>query len=87
MALGYKCGLFFRCPCAAPTSPGGFRAFSVALALRLRLDDFGIGDQSMQPKSQHWIWMTLAVLALAVITYLAMPPAVIKQATALLSWG
>jgi hypothetical protein len=36
----------------------------------------------MQPKSQHWIWM-----ALAVISYLAVPPAVIKQATALLSWG
>jgi hypothetical protein len=47
----------------------------------------GIEDQSMQPKSQHWIWMTLAVLALAVISYLAMPPAVIKQATSLLSWG
>jgi hypothetical protein len=28
------------------------------------LDDFGIEDQSMQPKLQHWIWMTLAVLAL-----------------------
>ena len=41
----------------------------------------------MQPKSLHWIWMTLAVLALAVISYLAMPPAVIKQATALLGWG
>jgi len=41
----------------------------------------------MQPKLQHWIWITLAVLALAEISYLAMPPAVIKQATALLSWG
>jgi hypothetical protein len=51
------------------------------------LDNFGIEDQSMQPKLQHWIWMTLAVLALAVISYLAVPPAVIKQATALLSWG
>jgi hypothetical protein len=38
----------------------------------------------MQPKSQHWIWMTLAVLALTVISYLVAPPAVIKQATALL---
>jgi hypothetical protein len=47
----------------------------------------GIEDQSMQPKSQHWIWMTLAVLALAVISYLAVPSTVIKQATALLSWG
>jgi hypothetical protein len=46
------------------------------------LDDFGIEDQSMQPKLQHWIWITLAE-----ISYLAMPPAVIKQATALLSWG
>jgi hypothetical protein len=51
------------------------------------LDDFGIEDQSMQPKLQHWIWITLAVLAVAEISYLAMPPAVIKQATALLSWG
>ena len=41
----------------------------------------------MQPKSQYWIWMTLAVLALAVISYLAMPPAVIKQAASLLCWG
>jgi hypothetical protein len=47
----------------------------------------GSGDQSMQPKSQHWIWMTLAVLALTVISYLVVPPAVIKQATALLIWG
>jgi hypothetical protein len=39
------------------------------------------------PAKQHWIWTTLAVLALAEISYLAMPPAVIKQATALLSWG
>jgi hypothetical protein len=46
-----------------------------------------IGGSIMQPKSQHWIWMTLAVLALTVITYLVVPPAVIKQATALLSWG
>jgi hypothetical protein len=74
-----------RCRCKALT--GGFRAFAIALSRRLRLDDFGIEDQSMQPKSQHWIWMTLVVLALAAISYLAMPPAVIKQATALLSWG
>ena len=39
----------------------------------------------MLPMSQHWIWMTVAVLALAVISYLAMPPAVIKQATLNLS--
>jgi len=32
---------------------------------------------------QHWIWMTVAVLALAVISYLAMPPVVVRQATAL----
>ena len=36
----------------------------------------------MQPKSQHWIWMMLAVLALTMISYIALPPAVIKQATA-----
>jgi hypothetical protein len=40
----------------------------------------GSGDQSMQPKFA-------AVLALTMISYLAVPPAVIKQATALLSWG
>ena len=43
--------------------------------------------KSMQPMLQHWIWTTAAVLALAVISYLAMPPVVVKQATALLSWG
>jgi hypothetical protein len=43
--------------------------------------------KSMQPKSEHWIWMMVAVLALAVISYLAMPPVVVRQATALLSWG
>jgi hypothetical protein len=47
----------------------------------------GSRKKSMQPKLQHWIWMTVAVLALAVISYLAMPPAVVRQATALLSWG
>jgi hypothetical protein len=47
----------------------------------------GSGDQSMQSKSQHWIWVALAVLALTVITYLVVPPSVIKQATALLSSG
>ena len=41
----------------------------------------------MQPKSQHWFWMTLAVLALTIISYFVVPPAAIKQATALLSWG
>jgi hypothetical protein len=59
---------------------GSFRAF--ALALRLRLDNFGIGGSILQPKSQQWIWMTLAVLALGAISYLAVAPAVIKQATA-----
>jgi prephenate dehydrogenase len=47
----------------------------------------GPRDQSMQPKSQQWLWMTLAALALALISYLAMPPTVMNQATALLSWG
>ena len=47
----------------------------------------GSGDQPMQPKSQHWIWMTLAVLALTIISYFVVPPAVIKQTTVLLSWG
>jgi hypothetical protein len=31
--------------------------------------------------------MALVVLALTMITYLVVPPAVIKQATALLIWG
>jgi hypothetical protein len=31
--------------------------------------------------SQHWIWITLTALALAVIGFLAMPAPVIKQAT------
>jgi hypothetical protein len=43
--------------------------------------------KSMQPMLQHWIWTTAAVLALAVISYLAMPPVVGKKATARLSWG
>jgi hypothetical protein len=47
----------------------------------------GSGIKSMQSKSQHWIWMTLAVLALSTISYFAMPRNVIEQATALLSWG
>ena len=37
-----------------------------------------IKRQPMQPKLRQWIWITLAVLALAEIGYLAMPPAVIK---------
>jgi hypothetical protein len=45
------------------------------------------GINSMPPKSQHWIWMVLAVLAFTLISYLVVPPAVIKQATALLNWG
>jgi hypothetical protein len=36
------------------------------------LDEIGPEDQSMQPKSQHWIWMTLAVLALTMISYIAL---------------
>jgi hypothetical protein len=68
----------------APT--GGFR-WPLAVVLRLRLDGIGSGGQSMQPTSQHWIWMALVVLALTMITYLVVPPAVIKQATALLIWG
>jgi hypothetical protein len=51
------------------------------------LDDFGIEESIHAAEVAHWIWITLAVLALAEISYLAMPPAVIKQATALLSWG
>jgi hypothetical protein len=39
----------------------------------------------MQPQSHHWIWMTLAMLALTVMSYFATPPAAIKQAAALLN--
>ena len=48
----------------------------------IALGYFGIGGSILQPKSQQWIWMTLAVLALGAISYLAVAPAVIKQATA-----
>jgi hypothetical protein len=37
----------------------------------------------MQPKSQHRVWMMMTGPALALIGYLAMPPALIGQAAAL----
>jgi hypothetical protein len=39
----------------------------------------------MRSTGPQWIALVLAVWALAIIAYIAMPPGVIKQATAL--WG
>jgi hypothetical protein len=39
----------------------------------------------MRPTGPQWIALVLAALAFAIITYIAVPPAAIKQATAL--WG
>ena len=39
----------------------------------------------MRSTGPQWIALVLAALAFAIITYIAAPPAVIKQATAL--WG
>jgi hypothetical protein len=39
----------------------------------------------MRSSGPQWVALVLAVLAFAIITYIAMPPGVIKQATAL--WG
>jgi hypothetical protein len=39
----------------------------------------------MRSSGPQWVALVLAVLALAIITYIAMPPGLIKQATAL--WG
>jgi hypothetical protein len=40
----------------------------------------------MKSMSPPWVWIALA-LALLVIGYVVTPPAVIQQATTLLSWG
>ena len=40
----------------------------------------------MKSTSPPWVWIALALLALLVIGYVVTPPAVIQQATALLSW-
>ena len=39
----------------------------------------------MRSTGPQWVALVLALLALAMITYIAIPPAVIKQATAV--WG
>jgi hypothetical protein len=39
----------------------------------------------MRSTGPQWVALVLAALALAIITYIAVPPTVIKQATAL--WG
>jgi hypothetical protein len=44
-----------------------------------------MGKRIMRSTGPQWVALVLAVLAFAIITYIAMPPVVIKQATAL--WG
>jgi hypothetical protein len=44
-----------------------------------------IGKRIMRSTGPQWVALALAALALAIITYIAMPPGVVKQATAL--WG
>jgi hypothetical protein len=39
----------------------------------------------MRSTGPQWVALVLAALALAIITYISVPPTVIKQATAL--WG
>jgi hypothetical protein len=41
----------------------------------------------MRSTGPLWVALVLAVLTFAIITYIAMPPGVIKQATALWGWG
>jgi hypothetical protein len=47
----------------------------------------GIGERIMRSSGPQWIALVLAVLALVTITYIATPPGVIKQATALWDGG
>jgi len=69
-----------------PAGTGRPSAFALALHPPLRLDGAWSGDQIMKSMSPPWVWIALA-LALLVIGYVVTPPAVIQQATALLSWG
>jgi len=55
----------------------------IAFDRRLRLDT--VGKASMRSTGPQWVALVLAVLALAVIIYIAISPAVFKQATAI--WG
>jgi hypothetical protein len=41
----------------------------------------------MRSSGPRWVSLVLVLLALAIITYIAVPPALIKHATALLSGG
>jgi hypothetical protein len=63
---------------------GGLRTYSVAIDRRLRLDVAAWGNV-MRSTGPQRVALVLAVLALSIITYVALPPAVIKQAAAL--WG
>ncbi len=45
------------------------------------------GGRIIKSKAPKWIWPALAVLALAVISYVVTPPTAIRQATTLLGWA
>jgi hypothetical protein len=61
-------------------------ALSIACRCGLRLDiGRSVEGCIMRSSGPQWVALVLAVLALAIITYIAMPPGLIKQATAL--WG
>ena len=64
-------------------SPADFRTCSIATDRRLRLNI--ARGRFMRSTGPQWVALILAALAFAIITYIAVPPAVIRQATAL--WG